>query len=76
MTTTTIDRPKYKSVTTLKRYRVQGLTEDQWLTMGSDLLTKEYAKYQIEKYNAIIPTTIFRIKEIITVTTETEVNHD
>jgi hypothetical protein len=76
MKTITADRPTYKSVTTLKRYRIQGLTEDQWLTMGSEIMNKDDAVYQIKRWSLRMPETHFRIKEIITMITETEVEHE
>jgi hypothetical protein len=76
MKTITADRPTYKSVTTLKRYRIQGLTEDQWLTMGSELMTKDDAIHQIKRWELRMPATFFRIKEIITMITETEVEYE
>ena len=76
MKTITADRPKYSSITTLKRYRIQGLTEDQWLTMGSELLSKDDAVHQANEWSARMPYTHFRIKEIITMVTETEIEHD
>ena len=79
MKTTTIVRPKSKTIATTNRYRIyriQEMSDGEWLTMGSDLYTLDDAIRQSELWSARMPYTKFRFKEIITVVTETVVENE